>query len=57
MVEVSIRQYSLMFLTCLEGYPVKLQGRLIADVRSDIELHGLEYAIKKWDKFVRWRYR
>ncbi len=46
------QEFNIRFLLATQCYMPKVARALIRECRDDIELFGLEYAQKKWAKFV-----
>lgn len=48
--------FSLFFMTSIEGYMPKVSKALLADVKSDLANLGLEATVDKWASFIGLRY-
>ena len=46
------KEFNLRFLLATQPYMPKVALGLVGECREDIEIFGLEYAQKKWAKFV-----
>lgn len=46
------KEFNIRFLLATQGYMPKVAKRLIRECREDIEMFGLEYAQKKWARFI-----
>lgn len=53
---LSKEEFNIRFLLTTQPYIPKVALALLRECREDIELFGLEYAQKKWAKFIgcRW---
>lgn len=46
------KEFNIRFLLAAQHYIYKVARALIRECREDIEIFGLEYAQRKWAKFV-----
>jgi len=49
---MTMQEFSLRFLLAAQPYMLKVARALIRECREDIGIFGLEYAQRKWAKFV-----
>lgn len=52
MKSLKLREFSIRFLLAAQCFMPQVAHQLIRECREDIEIFGLEYAQKKWAKFV-----
>lgn len=52
MKSLKLREFSIRFLLATQPYMPKVARDLVRECREDIKIFGLEYAQKKWAKFV-----
>ena len=46
------REFNIRFLLAVQGCMPEIARQLIRECRDDIRMFGLEYAQRKWAKFV-----
>lgn len=52
MKSLKLREFNIRFLLAVQPYMLKVARALIRECREDIEMFGMEFAQRKWAKFI-----